>query len=212
MSVPKLSGLTKIGVDVLSTLLDTTGYLLAIIGDVATSENESDGAEWWQHVGFASRPQSAVSGKSAAQGLTIKTGARDAVVASRDGRSASIIAGLGAGETCIYAVGSDGTANAKILLKGDNSVQVTSALGVISMTSSGLTLHNSNGKGLSVSASGDVTIDCATLRVNGTTCQINTQTAAIGSAAVLAPLPAMTALIGPSGVAGVASTTVKIAP
>lgn len=107
------------GEDILSTQIDAvTNLITAQIGDVQVSQAASSQNEWWQHVGFASRPAIPVAGQSAAQCLAIRQTDRDVIFASRDSRGASIVGNLGDGETCIYSSAGQG----KVLFKANGVV------------------------------------------------------------------------------------------
>jgi len=122
MSAPGLGLLIEVGLDVLSTTISkATGLIVAQIGNVVTSVPSGDVSEWWQHVGFVSRPKKPVPGKSAAQVVIVKRSDHDAIIASRDDRSAAIYASLDDGETAVFA--SDGTAI--IFIRKDGSIEVT---------------------------------------------------------------------------------------
>jgi hypothetical protein len=125
MSVPNLSSLFQIGVDLLRTTVDkVTNSITAQLGDVTTSSVYSNGAEWWQQIGFASRPSQPKAGQSAAQGITIRSSDQDICIASKDVRSQAIYGNLNDGETCLYAGGSDGNAQGRILIKQDGSINL----------------------------------------------------------------------------------------
>ncbi len=122
MTAPGLGLLIEVGLDVLSTTVSkATGLIVAQIGNVVTSVASGDVSEWWQHVGFVSRPKKPVPGKSAAQVVIIKRSDHDAIIASRDDRSAAIYADLADGETAIFA--SDGSAI--IFLRKDGTIEIT---------------------------------------------------------------------------------------
>jgi hypothetical protein len=61
MAPPNKSGLFQIGVHVLNTVIDkVTGTILALTGDSYQASPDSTRVEWWQHVGFISRPSAPV--------------------------------------------------------------------------------------------------------------------------------------------------------
>ena len=99
-----------------------TNTLLVQIGSVSEELPECDNAEFWQHVGFASRPAKPEAKKSAAQCLALRFGDRMRTIASRDIRGQAIYGNLDDGETCLYAGGPDGTAQGRLMLKKDGSV------------------------------------------------------------------------------------------
>jgi hypothetical protein len=105
--------------DVLGTERDeTTGTLLAQLGDVQGEQATSQAAEIWQPNGFASRPAAPTAGKAAAQAVVLQSGGRDVCVAMRDIRAQAMYGSLEAGDTAVYAT--DGMARA--LFKADGSV------------------------------------------------------------------------------------------
>jgi len=130
MSVQQLDDIHSPGMDVLGTTQDAgTGAVIAQTGDVVAEEPGSDGAEWWQHVGFASRPAKARKAQDAAQAVTLNRGDRDIVVASRDLRVT--VPPLAEGEAVLFAVGADLTVKASIVLKQDGTINITSASKVV---------------------------------------------------------------------------------
>lgn len=125
MAAPDLRGLIHVGYDILTTTVNTvTHKILAQLGDVFKEETDTDNAEWWQHVGFASRPPKPEAGKKAAQAVCIRTGDHDVVIASQDLRGLDLYGALDFGETCLYAPGTTGTGQARVLLKKDGSVNI----------------------------------------------------------------------------------------
>ena len=117
------SYLFAVGFDVLAMSVDaTTGALLAQTGDAVSGQADGNGAEWWQHVGFSSRPSPPTAGQPAAQGISIKRSDHDLVIASRDIRALNSIGNLKDGETVIWATGANGMGQGKVLLKQDGSV------------------------------------------------------------------------------------------
>jgi hypothetical protein len=112
-----------VGEDLLSTRRDAaSNTIFAQTGDVVAEEAQGQECEFWQHVGFCSRPPQAVQGKTCAQAVTVRGSQRDAVVASRDLRAQEMYGLLSEGETCLYAAGKDGNSQARILLKDDGSI------------------------------------------------------------------------------------------
>ncbi len=108
------------GVDVLVTTLGkATGVVTAQLGDSTTGVPDSDNAEWWQHAGFASRPALPTQNGASCQGIVLKNGDRDIVVATRDTRGTAIYGNLADGETCVYASGSQ----AREVFKKDGSAR-----------------------------------------------------------------------------------------
>src|SRR3990167_5738707 len=118
-----LAGFLKVGVDILTTTVNkTTGKILAQVGSVTEQTTDGDNVEWWQHVGWASRPSKPDAGKKAAQGLTLSAGDHDVCIASQDVRCLDQYGNLDFGEFCAYAAGEDAKAQARIIGKKDGSV------------------------------------------------------------------------------------------
>jgi len=209
--------------DILSTVRDTvTKTILANLGDIATEQSESDEAEWWQHVGLASRPSKANKiGHVAAQCVTLRTGGRDAVIASRDLRGQALAGNLQPGETCIYASGETGTAQARILLKADGSINLYTREGntesgggmaiMLTPSSDTISIVNSAGFGLVINADGikltaggaGLTLDASGgIKLVGTgVTQIDGTTIALGATPAMNPATnsVLTGVVGISG-------------
>jgi hypothetical protein len=237
MSLSNITG----GIDILLTrIADTSKKIFASLGSVGTDIGEGgdeipvgstdvDNVEWWQHVGFASRPSNPDPGKKAAQAFVVRVGSTDAAIASQDVRSLAIYGNLKPGETCIYAAGADAQAQARILLKADGSIncytrkgntvggagmlfQMDASAGAIRILNDkgygliidgdGITLQTGGGgAGLKMTSSGNITLAGV-----GQT-QVDGSGIVIGSLAV----PGLnSALTGVTGVAGKASLKVLI--
>lgn len=126
MGAPGLESAFEVGVDILSTSVsDTTKKILAQTGsNTGEGQTSNDGVEWWQHVGLASRPSDPEKGKTAAQAVIVRQGTIDVAIASQDARGLALYGNLKAGETCLYAAGADGAAQARVLLKADGSINL----------------------------------------------------------------------------------------
>ena len=110
-----------VGANILNTVTDpVTGTILAQTGSVNEEYSASDNAEWWQHVGFASRPAFPVAKSSAAECIAVRCSDRDRIIATRDVRGQAIYGNLADGECCVYAP----IGQARILLKVDGSVSI----------------------------------------------------------------------------------------
>lgn len=229
MAVSSLSDLFLIGIDILKTKLDSaTKTIFAQLGSV-TEEYPSghDENEWWQHVGFASRPAIPTPKHKAAQCVAIRHSERDVVIASRDTRSQTIYGSLGEGETCVYAAGADGNSQGRVLLKDNGSVNLYTREGnsptgggiaiMMSAEEDSISIVNSKGYGIIINADGvkltannsGLTLDSGgkiKLVGKGQT-QVDGSTVLLGSIAV--PV-ANSALKGPSGALGTASLKVLV--
>lgn len=150
MSVPSLSSIVAIGVDILNAVRDSvTKTVLFQTGDVVTSQVESDRVESWQHVGFVSLPSNPVPGKAACQGVVWKRGDIDVCTNTRDLRGQALAGTLAAGETCMYAGGADGNAQGRVLCKADGSVAVYTTKGNVT---------GGTGMGIFVNPDGSVSV------------------------------------------------------
>lgn len=128
------------GIDILNTILGSstdastgtqTGTILASLGSVTKGGNtnapgtsDSQNAEFWQHVGFSSRPSNPVGGVSACQAIAIRQNDRDVVICSRDIRTNSIYGNLNPGETCLWAAGADGNSQGRVIIKDNGSITI----------------------------------------------------------------------------------------
>ena len=228
MPYSSIGDLFQIGIHVLKTTISaTTKKILAQTGNVnGEGLTESDGVEWWQHYGFASRPPKPVAGKEAPQAIVVRQGTIDAAIASQDLRGLEIYGNLAEGETCIYATGEDGEGQARTLYKKNGSIthytrkgntsggtgmmfQLDAAAGAIRML-------NDKGYAIILDADG-ITITCGTTAlvltpnsaklISPGQTQIDGGGVCIGSLAV----PGInSALTGVTGVAGKASLKVVI--
>lgn len=165
--------------DVLGTRLNTkNGAISAQLGDSVSQETVSDDAEWFQHVGFASRPSRAEPGKSACQVLSTERTDRDVVYASRDLRGTTLYGALGEGETCLYANGPNGGGTGLLKLH-DDGTNATIAIGAkqgnassgspvkIEVSSTGTVTISAGSATITVDQSGTVTIDALAVRLGG---------------------------------------------
>lgn len=225
-----VDGLFHFGIDVLKTTIDSvTKSVIAQLGDVVQEVTAGDRAEWWQHVGFLSRPSDPEKSKQAAQAIAIRRRDRDVAIASRDLRGQELAGTLGPGETTVYAAGADGTSQGRMIIKDDGSVNLYTRAG---NTSSGqgmliqldaandaIRLVNSQGYGIIIDTDGirlttgssgaGVTIgsDGIFKAIATDAAQIDGTSVTLGSSGILG---VNSALRGPSGMAGVASAKVII--
>lgn len=224
MKPPSLSGIVEVGLDILTTTVNaSTKRILAQTGDVVKDATETDGAEWWQHVGFASRPPKPQAGKQAAQAVVLKTSDRDVVIGSVDQRGLALYGNLDHGESCLYAAGTDGEAQARILLKKDGSISLYTRKGntktgagmimQVDAMNGAIRLINDKGYGLIIDAdgvkltSGGAGLTLASggaIKLVGTgQCQLDGGSIVLGSKAV----PGVNSVLtGVTGLVGVAST------
>ena len=223
MSVSKISDIIIFGIDVLKTTVNAvTKTITAQIGDVVSQSVTSQDAEWWQHVGFASRPPAPSAGVSACQTVALRRSDRDACIASRDLRGLALYGSLGDGETCVYAPGKDGKGQARALFKAngnvaiftlqgntaggqpitiqanatDGSIQMANQYGAISIAADGIKIMFGT-SGILLASSG-ITLIGQQIALNGAS-------VSLGANAVL-PV-----VWGPLGISGVGSTSVTVA-
>lgn len=107
-----------------TTLSNKNNSVEAQLGDVVNEEVESYSAQWVQHTGFCSLPPNAIPGKTSSECILLKSSNRDYVFASRDVASQGNYGNLNPGESCIYAAGPEGTAQARVMCKQDGSVNL----------------------------------------------------------------------------------------
>lgn len=227
MKPPTLSGIVEVGLDILTTTVNSaTKRILAQTGDVVKDAAETDGAEWWQHVGFASRPPKPQAGKQAAQAVVLKTSDRDVVIGSVDQRGLALYGNLDHGESCLYAAGEDGEAQARVLLKKDGSINLYTRKGntsagagmivQIDATNGAIRLINDLGYGIIIDSDGvKITSGGACLTLAGNDAQLiakgNAQVDGSGVVIGSVAAPGLnSALTGVTGVAGKASLKVLI--
>lgn len=228
MKPPTISGIVHVGLDILTTVVNaSTKRILAQTGDVVKDATDSDGAEWWQHVGFASRPPKPQAGKQAAQAVVLKTSDRDVVIGSVDQRGLALYGNLDHGESCLYAAGEDGEAQARVLLKKDGSINLYTRKGntnsgaglivQIDAVNGAIRLINDKGYGIIIDSDGvKITSGsaCLTLDSSGNArligkgqAQVDGSGIVLGSAAVLGVNSALT---GVTALDGKPSTKVLI--
>ena len=205
----------------------TTNTILLVLGDEVGETTESPDAEQWQPSGIASRPAKPTKGSPSAQALLLRGSDRDAVIGVRDVRCQSVYASLDYGETCVYAPGENATAQGRILLKKDGSVNLYTRAG---NTSSGggiviqadaendaIRILNSQGYGIIIDSHGvritaGGTKAALTIGSDGTATLVSTgQTQVDGATVMLGSVGAPganSALHGPTGLSGAPSLKV----
>lgn len=167
------------GLDVLGTTVNQqNGAISAQLGDSATSEATRDGAEWWQHVGFASRPSRATQNGASCQVLSTEGIDRDVCYASRDLRSQAAAKALGDGETMIFAPGPDTTGTGRLELLDDDA-SATIKLSVragndpaqprigIEVSSGGSVTISAGSTTITIDQAGTVTVQATTIALGG---------------------------------------------
>lgn len=221
MAAPDLRGLIHVGYDVLTTTVNAvTKKILAQLGDVHKQTTDTDNAEWWQHVGFASRPPKPDAGKKAAQVVALRAGDHDVCVASQDLRGLELYGALDHGETCLYAPGETGTGQARVLLKKNGSISLYTRVGntktgkgmIVQMDAENDAIRITNGAGygliidangvrLFAGASAGLTLGssgkCALIGTGQ--CQVDGAGVMLGSVGVVGVNSALTGVTGVSG-------------
>lgn len=168
------------GLDVLGTSVnDKNGAVSAQLGDAVSQEAVAEDAEWFQHVGFASRPARATPGKSSCQVLSLERTGRDVCYASRDLRKAPPYGALGEGETCLYANGPNGTGTATAELR-DDGTDASVVLSVrqgnasnggavrVELSSDGKVTITAGSASVVVDASGSISVHAPSVSLGGT--------------------------------------------
>lgn len=228
MAAPTLADVFQLGVDILRTSLSTaTKKILAQTGSVVGKTTDADGVEWWQSVGFASRPPKPQAGKTAAQAIVIRQGGIDAAICSQDLRGLDLYAELADGETAVYAAGEDGTGQARSLYKKDGSIHHYTRKGntadgagmtvQLDADAGAIRMVNPDGFAIIIDSDGiKLTAGSAslTLSASGNVTLVGTgQTQVDGSGILLGAvgLPGLdNAITGPAGIAGKPSPKVLI--
>lgn len=219
-------GMVRTGIDILKTTIsEKTKAILVQLGNVVDGIVSADNAELWQQVGFVSRPSIAEGGKEAAQAIVLQDGGYDRCIATRDLRGLALAGQMSDGETCVYAPGSDGNGQARMLLKKNGSVNIYTREGntdsgtgmgiFVNPEDGSISLLSPQGFGIIINADG-ITLtakdSALSLRADGSISLVGkAQTQIDGSTIVLgsAALPGVNAVcVGTTGVAAVASTKV----
>jgi hypothetical protein len=224
MGAPDLRSLVHVGYDVLTTTVSAvTKKIRAQLGDVHHQTTDTDNAEWWQHIGFASRPPKPVAGKQAAQVVAVRAADHDICIASQDLRGLDLYGSLDHGETCVYAPGENGTGQARALFKKNGSISLYTRVGnsssgagmIVQLDAENDAIRITNGAGHGLIIDGDGVRVFAkgsgalTISSSGTCslvatqqCQVDGSTVLLGSIAA----PGVNAIcVGPAGIAAAGS-------
>jgi hypothetical protein len=125
MSVPDLSTLFTV-TSIMGTVSNPqNNNISATTGDAVSGEVSGPSTQMWQHVGFASKPAFPQPGIASAQSLNLVRANGDISIASKDLRDNDIYGNLGPGETCLYARGPLNEGMARVSLKADGSVTLS---------------------------------------------------------------------------------------
>jgi hypothetical protein len=107
-----------------TTVTDKLGRVLAQVGNIVGKTVTSTNVEWWNHVGFLSRPPKAEPGKTSARAVVVPCGQHDAIIASEDDRGLELAGNMKEGETIVYGAGETGAAQGRVIIKQDGSVTI----------------------------------------------------------------------------------------
>lgn len=212
----------QVGIGILRTVISETKAILVQTGDAATNHVEADRVAWWQHIGLLSRPSKAEAGKKSAEAIAIRLHGHDVIIASRDLRGLELAGTLEEGETMIYAPGENGTGQARILLKANGNAVIFTREGNAE-GGAGVTIQaNSDSTIVAQSRHGALRLDETGWRIgcglagiqlgaDGKVAIIGTEIALNGGAVSIGANAVQPVVWGPAGIAGVASTSVKVA-
>lgn len=230
MASPTRNRIWDRGLGVLNTDRDEkTNTITASLGDEVQGADISDNAEWWQHIGFASRPSKPEQGVAGPQVVALCASDGDVCIASRDVRCHGIYGALDYGETCLFAGGEDGTGQARVLLKKDGGIHLYTRRGntpsgagmvvQLDAQNNAIRLLNGSGFGLIIDADGvrvtaganggglTVGADGGVKLIAKQQVQVDGATVLLGSVAV----PVVNAALkGPTGITAVPSVKVLI--
>ena len=210
--------------DVLAVSRGAGGEVRLKLGDSQTDEGARADAAWWGSDGFVSMPNEP-DDRGACQALYVTEGNNSRCVATKDNRITGEYAQMVAGDRAIVS-----DCDAKLLLKKDaNSITLATAnddgLVLCQVSPTAITFMMPGSPGtmfqmtpsrivLMVNGGGSLIIDAAGVHIGGNLAEVNTGMVTLGMLAPNVPLvPSInSALVGPSGMIGVPSTKVLIAP
>ena len=141
-----------------TTVTSKLKRILAQIGSNTGRTVDGVNSEWWQHVGFISRPSKPVAGKASARAVAIRKGTIDAIIASEDDRGLELKGNLKEGETCVYAPGEDGKGQARALFKANGGINLYTRVGnkedgagmIVQLDAENDAIRITNGKGYGI--------------------------------------------------------------
>lgn len=224
MAAGNIGSVFQAGIDVLGSSVDEeTGTVILQTGDIANEFHEADNVEIWGPVNWIARPSTPQPGKANAscQAITIRESDNDKAFAFRDIRLQKNGALL-PGEFMACAGGEDGNAQGRILGKANGTVALYTSQGNVSGGGS-IAIQVNATDGISLATPwGNLTIgpdgikmawgtsaiqlDNTGITLIGQGIAANSGNISLGAGAILP------AIYGPTGISGVASTSVKIAP
>lgn len=223
MAAGNIGSMFQAGIDVLGSSVDEeTGTVILQTGDISNEFHEADNVEIWGPVNWIARPSTPQPGKANAscQAITIRESDNDKAFAFRDLRLQKNGA-LQPGEFMACAGGEDGSAQGRILGKangtvalytsegnasggGSIAVQVNATDGVALSTPWGAITISPEGLKIVWGSSG-IQLNNDGITLIGKGIALNGANVSLGSNAVQ-PI-----IWGPTGISGVASTSVKVA-
>lgn len=129
-----VAALIQFGIDILNTTLGATpssptGTIVAQTGDAIRGTVACNQADYWQQVGFASRPSPAGTAPGilagtgmACQALAFRCSDRDVIFATKDYRCNQVYGNIAPGETAVFAGGEQGLGQAVSTWNDDGSI------------------------------------------------------------------------------------------
>lgn len=224
MAAGNIGSMFQTGVDCLGTSVDpSTGTIIVATGDVNNQFHETDNVELWGPVNWIARPSNPTPGETnkSCQFLVLRESDNDKAFGARDLRL-QLNGQVNAGEFMACAGGEDGKSQGRILGKssgtiamytsegnveggGSIAIQVNATDGVALSTPWGAITIGPDGLKIVWGSSG-IQLNNDGITLIGQGIAVNSGNVSLGAGAILP------ALYGPTGVAGVASTSVKIAP
>lgn len=210
--------------DVLAVTRGASGEIRLKLGDSQTDEGARADAAWWGSDGFVSMPNEP-DDRGACQALYVTEGNNSRCVATKDNRICEQYATLAAGDRAIVTDGA-----AKVLLKKDGDTvtlasENASGMVIHQVAPDTITMQMPGTPGtmfqmspsrivLMVNGGGSLILDATGCHLSGNLTEVNSGLVTLGMLAPGTPLvPSInSALVGPSGMIGVPSTKVLIAP
>lgn len=210
------------GADILSSKVDAkTKSVLLNTGDNSNARSDTDNVVSWQQCGYISRPSKPNKGKKSAQAVIVRRGGVDVSICTRDTRGQELAENLEYGETCVYAAGETGTAQARALFRASGSAGFFTRQGNTSAGAGVVAQVKADGTIVLANAFGGLEIGTSSAKLVFGASSIELTASGIAFSGALADLAtilvklgagaAAPVLWGPTGVAGAASTAVTVA-
>lgn len=210
------------GVDILSSRVDAkTKSVLLGTGDNGNERSDTDNVVSWQQCGYMSRASKPSRGKKSAQAVIVRRGDVDISICTRDTRGQELAEDLDYGETCVYAAGETGTAQARALFRASGACGLFTRQGNVAGGAGVVAQVKADGTIVLANAFGGLEIGTASAKLVFGASSIELTASGIAFSGALADLAtilvklgagaAAPVLWGPTGVAGAASTAVTVA-